>query len=121
MHMLWNLTQDRKIVEARLAASNTASTVSDVAKYVVHLEERLDKLGLICRAMWSFLQEATQLSEEALMDRVKEVDLTDGKLDGKVTKPAVQCPNCGKVMSPRHHRCIWCGEDRPGATAFDQV
>ena len=121
MFTFWSLAQDHKIAQARSAASRSASTITDVARYAAHLEERLDKLGLISRAMWSFLQEATQLTDEELTKRVEEIDLSDGTLDGKVKRPLVQCPKCGKAISPRHHRCIWCGEDRPGATAFDQV
>jgi len=98
-----------------------ACTITDVARYAAHLEERLDKLGLICRAMWSFLQDATQLTEEELTKRAEEIDLSDGALDGKVKRSLAPCPKCGKAIAPRHHRCIWCGEERPGATAFDQV
>jgi len=110
MHMLWNIVQDHKIAEARSAASRPACTITDVARYAAHLEERLDKLGLICRAMWSFLQDATQLTEEELTKRAEEIDLSDGKLDGKVRKAAVSCPSCGRIISRRFPRCMYCGQ-----------
>jgi len=117
----WNVYQDSKIAEARASASSARAKIGDVATYVRHIEERLDKLALVCRAMWSFLREATELTDQDLIERVKEIDLSDGKLDGKVRKPIAKCPKCGRVMSSRHSRCIWCGAERSSADAFDQV
>lgn len=121
MYFLWDIAQESKIAQARATAAGAAAKVSDVARYVETLEHRVDKLSLICRAMWSFLQEIADLSDEALMERVKEVDLTDGRLDGKVRQPLIKCPQCGRTMSQRHTRCLWCGAERPGSSAFDTI
>ena len=88
---------------------------------VRRLEDRLDRLVLVNMAMWSLLQEKTGLTEQDLMDRVQQVDLADGQLDGKARKPPARCPDCERMMSPRHKRCLYCGADRLDYTAFDSA
>jgi len=88
---------------------------------VSHLAERLDRLVLVNMALWSLLQEKTGLTEQDLMDRVQQVDLADGQLDGKARKPLARCPKCDRVMSPRHKRCLYCGADRLDYSAFDSA
>jgi hypothetical protein len=85
------------------------------------LEERLDKLTLVCMAMWSLLQQTSGLTEEQLIERVEQIDKLDGVADGKITRQAAPCPACKRMMSLRHKRCIYCGHERPVASAFDTV
>lgn len=77
------------------SASSGAADASDVR----YLEDRVDRLSLICMAMWSLLQDKTQMSEEDLMERVKMLDLMDGKADGKATKTVSQCSRCDRPMN----------------------
>lgn len=86
-----------------------------------HVEDRLDRLVLVNMALWSLLQEKTGLTEQDLMDRVQQVDLSDGQLDGKARKPLAKCPDCDRMMSPRHRRCLYCGADRLDYSAFDSA
>ncbi|MCE5325340.1 MAG: hypothetical protein LLG01_02890 [Planctomycetaceae bacterium] len=74
-----------------------------------HLEDRLDRLTLICMAMWSLLSEKTTLTPADLAQRVKEIDLADGKEDGRLTRTIKTCHKCNRVMSPRHSKCLYCG------------
>ena len=55
------------------------------------------------------------------MERVKTIDLMDGKADGKLKRELAQCSQCNRVMNPRHTKCIYCGADRLHLTAFDDV
>ncbi len=74
-----------------------------------HLEDRLDRLTLINMAMWSLLSEKTSLTPADLAQRVREIDLADGKEDGKLTRTLKTCRKCNRVMSPRHSKCLYCG------------
>jgi len=86
------------------------------------LEERIDKLSVINYALWTLLQEKVGLTESELLERVKVVDLTDGRMDGKVRQQEVaQCTSCGRAMSRRHVRCMYCGEENLTIGAFDSV
>ena len=86
-----------------------------------HVEDRMDRLVLVNMALWSLIQEKTGLTEQNLMDRVQQVDLADGQLDGKARKPLAKCPDCDRVMSPRHKRCLYCGAERLDYSAFDSA
>lgn len=85
------------------------------------IEDRLDRLALICMAMWSLIQSETNLTEDDLLERVKDIDLMDGAGDGKITRQVTQCSRCRRPMSTRHTRCIYCGSDQLVASAFDTV
>ena len=89
---------------------------------VQFLEDRFERLSLVCMAMWSLLQDKTGVTEAELLDRVKTLDLMDGRLDGKATKVGVvKCSKCDRPMSERHLRCIYCGAEKPAGSAFDRV
>lgn len=85
------------------------------------LQERIDHLTLVCMAMWSIIQDKTDVTEQDLLERVKKIDLMDGKEDGKADRSIQKCPNCGRVMSPRHRKCIYCGAERLEQSAFDNI
>ena len=117
---LWNLAN---LHDARAeAARQPANQAPDDSAYDHRfLEDRLDRLALICMAMWSLVQSETNLTEEDLLQRVKEIDLMDGNADGRITRQVVRCGKCDRPMSSRHTRCIYCGSENLSATAFDTV
>lgn len=104
----------------RPSSSGTPSGAAD-ASDVRYLEDRVDRLSLICMAMWSLLQDKTQLSEEDLLERVKLLDLMDGKEDGKATKSVSRCSRCDRPMNTRHKKCIYCGHAKLISSAFDAL
>lgn len=84
-----------------------------------HLEDRVDKLLLVCSALWELLRDRTELTEDDLLAKVEEVDLRDGRADGKISKTVKKCPKCGRTMSPRHKQCLYCGAQDLTTGAFD--
>ena len=86
-----------------------------------HLEDRLERLALICMAMWSLVQSATELTEDDLLQAVRDIDLMDGVVDGKITRQVYRCGKCDRPVSSRHTRCIYCGSEQLNASAFDSV
>lgn len=102
-------------------ASSAASQAGEASRNVSHLEDRLERLNLVCMAMWSLIQDKTNLTEEDLMQRVKLLDQVDGQADGKTTRSVQNCHKCGRAMSPRHQKCLYCGEPKRIQCAFDMV
>ncbi|MEM6334684.1 MAG: hypothetical protein AAF823_15230 [Planctomycetota bacterium] len=84
-------------------------------------EERLERLTLVCMAMWSLLQDKTNLTEKDLLERVALIDGMDGEADGKATRGIRKCHSCGRTMSPRHRKCLYCGAQEVVSSAFDTV
>ena len=103
--------------EARKAHRET----NEMARQLRSMAERFDKLVLLNMALWSLLQEKTGLTEEDLMRRAQEIDLQDGVADGKVTRTVKKCGNCGRTISKRHNRCLYCGSEVLIETPFDAV
>ncbi len=105
-------------VETRAAAKQAVRTVKELEK---EFGEKLDKLSLICRAMWELLTKNTSLSDKDLLNEVREVDPRDGYLDGKSRKPLKKCPKCGVTLSRKHRRCIYCGTQELLDSASDSL
>lgn len=85
------------------------------------LEDRVERLTLVCIAMWSLLQDKTNLTEEDLNARVKMLDLMDGQADGKASRTVQRCDACDRPMSMRHRKCLYCGHEKLHTSAFDAV
>ena len=94
---------------------------NEMARQVRVMAERFDKLVLLNMALWSLVQEKTGLKEEDLMRRAQEIDLQDGVADGKVTRTVKKCGKCGRTISNRHNRCLYCGSEVLSETPFDGV
>lgn len=123
---LWNATQQMQIQEARDAAKDAKFEAQITAQQAIDQTflpyvKQLDKLGLVCQAMWSLIQEKTNLTERDLLNRVTELDLKDGVLNGKYVNPPVDCPKCGSKMSRKFNRCLFCGQEYTEGSAFDTV
>ncbi len=104
------------------AESARASSAAGGAKRdVAHLEDRLERLSLVCMAMWSLIQDKTKLTEDDLMERVKMIDLMDGVEDGKATRNVQKCHACNRTMSARHRKCLYCGAEKLAQSAFDTI
>jgi hypothetical protein len=119
--LFWNMHQDARIQSAEMAAHQSESRTRSVKDDIIGLEERLDRLLLVTQALWSLLRKRTKLTEDDLMNEVTELDLQDGKLDGKVTKPIVRCPKCDSAICHKFNRCLFCGEPYKGGSAFSTV
>jgi hypothetical protein len=119
LNPIWHLSTvgDYPREPAREALRSTGEGVYDRRR----LEDRLERLALICMGMWSLLQSTTDLTEEDLVERVREIDLMDGVVDGKITHQVCRCGRCDRPMSSRHTRCIYCGSEQLVACAFDSV
>jgi len=116
--MFWELYQQGRIARAQGAAETAAQNASSTRQALRDLEARVDQLNLINMALWSFIQQKTDLTEDDLEARVREIDLADGRLDGKVRVTPTECSACGRVMSKRHARCLYCGVDAESADPF---
>jgi len=93
-----------------LGASGGTSPNERASNLAYEAGARIDRMMLACEAMWSFLSEKLSLTDDELVQRMNDLDLSDGKLDGKVRKGAVSCPKCGRTISRRLPKCIYCGQ-----------
>lgn len=84
---------------------------TDTKSIVRNLQARVDKLELVCEALWEIVREKEKLDDVDLVERVTQIDLRDGIYDGKKKKTSVvECIRCKRKNSKRHTRCMYCGE-----------
>ena len=99
---------------SRLKMENFDKTVSDTQhksnlnqSKIDLMQDQIDHLSLVCQAMCE-LMEDIGFNKSMLANKIQEIDLRDGKLDGKLNKTK-QCTNCNRKIAARHVRCIYCG------------
>jgi len=76
------------------------------------MEDRLQRMTLLIEAMRELLQHAGLFSESALREMMDTIDLRDGALDGRSTKPFLKvCTICGAKTSGLRRFCQACGSE----------
>src|SRR5262245_30767943 len=107
----------QQITGLQSSVRDAAASAGDATRQVLHLQETVDRLVLATQAMWALLGEQSGLGEADLLAKIREIDLLDGTLDGKIRRNAKTCPSCGRHNGPRRARCIYCAGPLP-ETAF---
>ncbi|MHC4697099.1 MAG: hypothetical protein ACYTFA_10180, partial [Planctomycetota bacterium] len=112
MSMFWAMSARSvaRAVSGESAAADVAKTAKAARTDARDVEDRLDRALLACEAMWSILRDKLGVTDIELVERINDVDLSDGKLDGKVRKTAVACPKCHRTISQRFPKCMYCGQ-----------
>ncbi len=127
MNFFWDTFQPPMFseMEERDASGKTtdlSQRTTNLTAKVKQLESSVEKLTLIDRALWEIIQENFHVSETVLKDKVNEIDLRDGILDGKLQKREVrQCSSCGRTLQKKHQTCLYCGAEDTQADIFDSV
>jgi len=107
MSMFWAINRVGAAAEAGAASRSARQAQGQAAE----VEAKCDRALLVCEALWSILRDKLGVTEDELVARVNEIDLSDGRLDGKVKKgSAVSCPSCGRTIARRFPKCIYCGQ-----------
>jgi hypothetical protein len=117
---LFDLHQSEQIVETKAAQSETRGRVTDIDDDRRDLERRYERLRLVTMAMWALLKEHSGLSESDLRRFVNQVDLIDGKLDGKLSrdKGIIDCTKCQRRILRSSLTCVYCGEQNRQGSSF---
>lgn len=110
MSMFWVMRASQEAKGASSEAARAAGSAQRARNDVAELESRLDRSLLACEAMWTILRDKLGVTDVELVERINDIDLSDGKLDGKVRKEAVSCPKCSRTISRRFPKCMYCGQ-----------
>ena len=108
--MFWEIYQQSRIHDANVTAANAVSKAQNVGYSIRQLEDKVDSLALTCQALWEILRDRTSLTEEELEAKVNEIDLRDGRADGRMGNTDKKCAKCDRTLNSRHARCMYCGE-----------
>ncbi|MDD2600590.1 MAG: hypothetical protein PHO37_15430 [Kiritimatiellae bacterium] len=100
---------------AQLAGEMAQRTATDVRMKNESIQFDIEKLFMITEALWEILKHQHGYTDEQLIEMIQDIDLRDGKLDGKVSKSIERpiCPECERTIIRNQARCLYCGTDAP--------
>ena len=114
--MFWDLIQHNQIENATaqaMRAENVAQRSADEARRTLEkLELKIESLTLTCRALFEFLQDKEVITEKQLAEKMREIDLRDGKADGRLASKPLTCTDCNRTSSAKaanRSKCLYCG------------
>lgn len=85
------------------------------------LNDRIDRLTLLCEAMWTVLRESGHADDARLWYAFHELDASDGAYNGKKAKRAATCAGCEAAVPVNSAICQFCGAQAPPRPLFDTV
>lgn len=86
-----------------------SAKVYDLERRIRQLESEVDSLTLILMSVWELVGKSNGFFMSDLNAKMKEIDLRDGKLDGRYSFGLVKCSSCGRVLDERRKICVYCG------------
>jgi hypothetical protein len=110
---------DEEVNEADQILKQAPLGDRQIEAQIRELSDAIDKLILITRAMWEITAKEKGLTDEDLINKVNEIDLRDGKADGRITPAIRQCPSCGRNLFVGHRKCLYCGSEDVGGNPFE--
>ena len=110
---LWDSYQDVRSKHVAESIIHRDAKVRDLKECVSQLESEfnsnIEKLTLLCQAMWSLIEENTDLTEEDLENKILELEILRGDLFEEVEETAKTCPQCNAAVLPGTDKCQFCG------------
>lgn len=111
--MLWDLIQQYQIGQLGQKINRTNDDIAADAANVhvaMRLNDKVDRLMLLCQAMFELMQQTSGVTEDQLNAKVAEIHQREGLGGGGLMSPKGKlCPKCGAVMSAEFGGCQFCG------------
>jgi|GEM_PF-889396 len=73
------------------------------------LQRQVDFLAMANQALFELVSAKLGITEGDVLERMKEIDGRDGKVDGKMAGITTLCPQCGRIANTAKNNCIYCG------------
>lgn len=118
---MWQQARIHHLATDIAKAKDDAAVAKQWQREVEQLERQVDRLALLARGMWELACERTGVTDADLRRKCDEIDLRDGKQDGRLTAVAATCRACGRKTSARFGHCMTCGAKLVGVGPFDGV
>lgn len=101
----------RVISDVTKDAAAATRAASQAQTEVEALREDVEKLYMVTEALFRLMQNHHGYTHDDLIAKVQEIDLEDGRLDGKRRPDADvrACPNCERPMGRKRSQCYYCG------------
>jgi hypothetical protein len=95
---------DRNEIERKVTQSS--GDLAELNAALGRLQARVDRHALVIGVLKDLLLARDEFTEDEFLQRLEQA-ITRKKVERNA------CPRCGKAMSAKHNRCMYCGEGRP--------
>ena len=121
MDLIIDLYQQGKIVQAQTKAEHAMDRTKRLSAEVDDLKRKADALTIACQSLWEIVRTRMSLDEPLILAKMQEIDLRDGKLDGKIATQKTVCSSCARANNTKRHSCLYCGRRLSGGHLFEKV
>ena len=107
---------------AQASAQQARDIANESAMSAEKARMNSERLYMVVHAMWEVLSGNVGLTDADLDARIREIDMRDGRLDGKDATQTVPqtCRQCGRTILSGQSVCSWCGTPSEGG-AFNHA
>lgn len=120
MDVFFESSQNSRIDGASQTARDARSIARDAEQELAVLQRRVDYLTITSQALWELLRDRLGMTDQQVQERIKEIDLRDGKADGKISKMVQSCPQCQRNNQASQSQCVYCGTELRRGLLFDR-
>ena len=120
MDILQEFFQNRRIQSGGEKSEHAHEKARRTETDVADLERRVDALTLACQALWEITRAHAGLTEEVILHKMEEIDLRDGRADGRIAPKPAACPHCNRTNNGARSTCIYCGKGLAPSGVFDR-
>ena len=121
MDLLIDIWQQRKINAAQQAAATAVDAAKQTKEDAQSLRMKIDALALANQALFEILSERLGIKEQDVVRRMSEIDMRDGRKDGKMGGAPVACRKCGRTTNTLQKYCVYCGEPVLDGSLFQKI
>ena len=107
LFIAWAASRQRGNTKTEQLTALAKSGLSETRAQGERLQFDVEKCFMITQALWELLKSEHGYTDELLISKINEIDLSDGKLDGKVAKKERSaCPSSGRKWDGIRSACI---------------
>lgn len=121
MGLLRDFSQDTRITSLHGDVRWQGEKVESINMDLADLEKLVVRMQLAVEAMAEILQSRMGIENREIIDKMVEIDLRDGKHDGRITPAAVTCEKCQRPSPANSPKCIYCGQPREDITGVTSI
>lgn len=99
--------------DANRLASRAEKETTRFEHRLTQLEKQNERLSLAIMALAEIVATQPNVTNDMIEAKMREIELRDGKLDGRLQRPAKQCGACHRTSNAQWTTCLYCGERLP--------
>lgn len=114
--MLWELFQMSRIEQsnwtagdAKYFAKEAQGDARQLQLKLRALEQQCERLALAAMGMAEILRDRLGVTEQEIEAKITEIDLRDGRLDGRFRAGSAPCEQCQRPNAGSRSNCLYCG------------